>query len=103
MISTAIKHYIYEMCIEVLFDRIINNFKTIPVRFKIGERYSLIIIRQDDQFVELEGVKIKNIDGDQLTTGVCAYREYDLNYKLQSSNDWDLWTVYVNEILSAIK
>lgn len=50
MIKIALKHWIYEKCINVLFDGIKKNFnlsRNYPVR--VGEFYSTIIIKFDNE------------------------------------------------------
>lgn len=46
MITTALKHWIYEHCIAVLFDNISNNFtpnKTSLSNVKVGDRFEYIL------------------------------------------------------------
>ena len=107
MIRTAIKHYIYEKCIEVFFDSIITNFKRIPTRFKIGERYTLLIIRQEDQFIELHHCTVLNINANEANELIVRseiYKKYDLNYKMRVS-DYSRcnWAVDMNEITQVVR
>lgn len=44
MIKVALKHFIFEVCIEQLFSNIINNFKLPSPKFKVGDKYSHISI-----------------------------------------------------------
>jgi len=46
MIKLALKHLIYELCIEQLFNGIRKNFIIYPpTKYKIGEKYGLIEFR----------------------------------------------------------
>ena len=47
MIKTALKHWIYELCINQIFNAINSNFTTVPkkLQLKIGETYSEIWYR----------------------------------------------------------
>jgi len=55
MIKIALKHFIYEKCINVLFDGIINNFSTQKVikftadMFHKGDAYNYIKVYHDDK------------------------------------------------------
>ena len=46
MIKVALKHWIYELCIEQIFENIKNNFviKLNPYQFKKGEIYTYILL-----------------------------------------------------------
>lgn len=104
MFNTVIKHYIYEKCIDVFFDNIINNFSAFSSRFKIGETYKSIIIKQKTEFIEVDNVRILNIAGNILFMQVSGYREYDLDYNLQNTIiSWDHWNVDIDEIVAIIK
>ena len=49
MIKVALKHFIYEKCINVIFDTIINNFSLSKRRFNVGDKFAEIkIYRNDD-------------------------------------------------------
>lgn len=44
MIKVAIKHYIYDYCIDLVFSGIKNNFMKIPIeKIKVGDKYQLIV------------------------------------------------------------
>ena len=42
MIKIALKHYIYDYCISLLFAGIEKNFKPINTKFKVGDYFSII-------------------------------------------------------------
>ena len=44
MIKIALKHFIYEKCINVLFDGIVSNF-IIPYKFNVGDRFNYMWMR----------------------------------------------------------
>lgn len=45
MIKTAIKHYLYEICISVLFDNIILNFGKVNYpKFKSGDTLTHVVL-----------------------------------------------------------
>jgi len=45
MIKVALKHFIYEKCIDVIFDGIINNFSVSKKRFNVDDRFTEIKVR----------------------------------------------------------
>jgi hypothetical protein len=44
VIKVALKHWIYDYCINILFNHIKNNFSTFNIKqkFKVGEKYRII-------------------------------------------------------------
>jgi hypothetical protein len=44
MIKIALKHWIYDYCIKLLFEKISLNFNTFNIKqkFKVGEKYRII-------------------------------------------------------------
>ena len=68
VIKVFLKHYIYEKCIDVLFNTIINNFCTKPTKttFKAGDRLSFIKIQDPMHGVDLyEDVTIGHVNYDE--------------------------------------
>jgi len=43
MIKTALKHFIYELCIEKIFDSVARNFSPNVKRYVKGERYERLV------------------------------------------------------------
>lgn len=51
MIKLALKHFIYELCIDKLFENIFENFHIIETdisKFAVGDYFALKIYYQDD-------------------------------------------------------
>jgi hypothetical protein len=42
MIDIALKHYIYDLCIDVLFNGFARNFKKV-FRIKVGDKFNLLV------------------------------------------------------------
>ena len=74
MIKLALKHFIYDKCLEVFFENIIQNFSSIDTlisSMKVGNRYRRIKINTPDHTklthmylyeCKIEGF-IRNLDG----------------------------------------
>lgn len=62
MFKTAIKHYIYDYCIEIIFDRIQKNFPLEANMFHKGQRFGFIEFDFEDIWWGLEDAEIIYID-----------------------------------------
>ena len=113
MIKIALKHYIYEKCISILFNAINRNFRK-PVKkshftFEVGEHYSFITIVEKTRILELTDVNIKNVIGSTLDATVGSYKAFDINYNLQESNmpssgpPWAIWAASIDDITFVIR
>lgn len=58
MIKIALKHFIYEKCINVLFDGILNNFSASKNgEFKVGDRFHSIQVKFESTRVNLSEIQ----------------------------------------------
>ena len=62
MFKTAIKHYIYDYCIEIIFDRIQKNFPLEMNMFHKGQIFGFIEFDCEDIWWGLEDAEIIYID-----------------------------------------
>ena len=78
MITIWLKHAIYDRCLQTLFTSISKNFATTKIQFKVGQRFTTMILNYnqwsitDDYEVILDNAEIVDIVGDIL------YVEYDV-------------------------
>ena len=62
MIKTALRHWIFEICIERLFDGISKNFRVAQKKkFRIGDKFAYIIQRTPTYILVFNSVVIRNI------------------------------------------
>jgi len=61
MIKIALKHWIYEQCVNVLFDNIYNNFKVNALvrQLKLGEHYSSIYTRFGSEYYNFRNCTVR--------------------------------------------
>lgn len=105
MIRTALKHYVYEVCIDVLFNTIFQNFKH-PDLFKVGEKYTLITLEQTDRIIKLEGCFISAADPSEIHVYVDEYSEFDKETELITSRfsaSGIRWAVILDEIVDVVR
>lgn len=104
MIKIAIKHYIYEICINILFENILFNFKR-PDCFMIGERYKLIALIQPDQYIELRRCAVARVEPDAVCVYVEQYLEFDDSGGVRGeyNNTGILWSAQLDEIVKVIR
>ena len=65
----ALKHFIAELCIELVFDKISANFNTVPIRYKtihdfyVGQHFNTVeVIGQYRALVHVTVIRINVID-----------------------------------------
>jgi len=105
MIKTALKHFLYEICINVLFSRLGRNFNVFKTRYKFKKgdkfRYIKIFLRTRGDFsiyynCEVWGVWEKSI---WITHSNCIeYIGSKKNVKTPTNGDEFSSTVYFSEI-----
>lgn len=90
MFKIALKHWIYETCINVLFDKIGNNFCRVNRNiFNVGDKFTYIKtkfnLRSDHQeYIELEWdhlrvVRIEDMKGDDKYINFIQVGRYESN------------------------
>jgi len=106
MIKTVLKHWIYEVCIERLFDGIYKNFVLIKQvsKFKVGDRFEWLTERCDpkvDYSTTVSGEEIEACDREEAplidatpelsgTTGRWEYRFVEI---VSKSDDGEIRVV----------
>lgn len=109
MIKIALKHWIYERCIDMLFDNIARNFKVIRTKIKVGDYYRRLVTDDTDlngtqmddmNGMEFVGVKVLDILPDGEVKIRCSY--YEIMYttgELFSEDDEHIWYVSQKHIV----
>jgi len=102
MIKIALKHWIYEVCIEQLFDGISRNFiipKNMLRTFQIGEQYEIMkysekLIGDGEEIFWLYNIIVEN-----QTINACGEREIYINYYFENNNERRGAWIKVDEIV----
>ena len=105
MIKTTLKHWIYEMCIKVFFERLFTNFRTGPISLKVGEYYTLIVAKFEDCYIEMHRCRIKDTRGNEIGLTTEHYIDLDYDNKMNSEviNSAMVWSIEFEDISEIIK
>lgn len=73
MIDIALKHFIYEVCLDVMFDKISHNFRTFnkDIQIVVGGKYRVIMI--DNMFGDSHELMDASVEYDDEDTFLVTF------------------------------
>ena len=83
-----IKHFIYEYCINLLFDNISKNFNSIK-KYNVGDKYNkLYCYCSADEYYEMTGIDVTDtylhIDTEYINVEIEYVTDYSIKFKYES-------------------
>ena len=71
MISTALKYFLIDKCLDVFFDKVSTNLAIVPVkgRYVVGQRVETIVVREEDMtgFIIYWGCNVTEVNPEWIT------------------------------------
>lgn len=99
MIKIALKHYIYDYCISLLFDSIEKNFKPINTKIKVEDYFSII----EDKSCRCYGCVITKVSSMMLQFKCKTYDWLYDNGEVFISESGTVLNIYFSEIVRIVK
>ena len=100
MIKIALKHFIYEKCIDVIFNAIINNFKTPTTwhKMKVGDRFNYITIFESPvSRTVYYGPEVVMVENDYFVISGKMFTEIEISDMFAKETDKDYYAVSIDK------